>query len=790
MIRWRWVFFAISMLVLALAWPASQRLQLDRSLVRMFSPNDPIRKDFEVLQEQFGVSDLVVFAYRDPELWNADGSGIERLKAIRQKVEAVPGVAIAMDLSKVDAMLAQLETPISLFGSLGKPAGHPLLDPTSELATKFRSIFEGQTHSRDSDLVAIACLLAPSGQLGASTSKTLVELRALGNSLPQAFGVSAALQVGQPVMVEEGFEAIELDGKRLGIFSAISLASLILIGFRSVRWAIITIVVVQWSLIVTRGLLVWLAWDLTMVSSMLSSIVTVISVATTMHWMVGYRHAMESNLSPEQALRQSMRELWRPIVWACITDAIGFAALMIAKVGPVQDYGCMMALASLVVMVGIFVLVPTMALVPLAPAFIAKPLGLSFELYPIPGDEQVRRLLRSLLAWSLRWPRSIVCAGLILAGLAIWGSLRLQVETDFIKNFKQDAPLVVAYQAVETELGGAGVWDVVLPAPKVLSQKYLDEVLALERRLLAIEVPGDSPLRLSHAMSFADADAAATSLPKLRALPIEARLFGMRQVMGEFVDTLITKQKGDERSLRIMLRSHEQSESVQKEQLIAQVRTAVDETMRSESWRTTLKGEAIATVSGYYVLLTELVSSVVADQWRCFALAALGIGIAMAIALRSPWFALLSILPNALPSFCILGWMGWMGVRVNLGAAMIAAVSMGLSVDSSLHYLMRFQRERSLGKTIIDALESAQSEIGMAMFLSSLALVVGFGSLATSDFLPTVVFGTTAAISILGGLLGNLFILPSLLAVGGGRERFDEYYLPRGMEQPGSSRGS
>lgn len=765
MIRWRWIFFAISMLVLVLAWPASQRLHLDRSLVRMFSPNDPIRRNFELLQEQFGVSDLVVFAYRDPDLWKTDGSGIERLIAIRQKVEAIPGVAIAMDLSKIDQMLEQLEKPLSLFGSLGKPSGHPLLDPKSELSIKFKSIFEGQTHSRDSDLVAIACLLAPSDQPGTSNSKTLAELRALGNSLPQAFGVSAALQVGQPVMVEEGFEAIELDGKRLGIFSAISLSLLILIGFRSVRWAIITIAVVQWSLIVTRGLLVWLAWELTMVSSMLSSIVTVIGVATTMHWMLGYRYTMESNLTPEQALRQSMRDLWRPIVWACITDAIGFASLMFAKVGPVQDYGCMMAIASLVVMVGIFVLVPTMALVPLAPTFIAKPLGLSFELFPIPGDEQLRRLLRSVLAVSLRWPGSIVCAALILAGLAIWGSLRLQVETDFIKNFKPDTPLVVAYQAVEKELGGAGVWDVVLPAPQVLTQRYLDEVLGLEQRLVAIEIPGDPPLRLSKVMSFADADAAATSSPILRALPIEARLAGMRQVMGEFVDTLITKQKGDERNLRIMLRSREQSESIQKERLIAEVRHAVEETMRTESWRSALKRGATAKVSGYYVLLSELVSSVVADQWRCFAVATLGIWIAMAIALRSPWFAMLSILPNALPSFCILGWMGWMGMRVNLGAAMIAAVSMGLSVDSSLHYLIRFQRERARGKTFFDALESAQSEIGMAMLLSTLALVVGFGALATSDFLPTVVFGTTAAISMLGGLLGNLFILPSLLAV-------------------------
>ena len=94
---------------------------------------------------------------------------------------------------------------------------------------------------------------------------------------------------------------------------------------------------------------------------------------------------------------------------------------------------------------------------------------------------------------------------------------------------------------------------------------------------------------------------------------------------------------------------------------------------------------------------------------------------------------------------------------------MIAAVSMGLSVDSSLHYLIRYQSERKGGRSFEDALVAAQSEIGMAILLSTCALVLGFGSLATSNFLPTVVFGTTASISMVGGLLGNLVVLPALL---------------------------
>jgi len=456
----------------------------------MFAAEDPTRKDFERLQSKFGVSDLIVFAYRDEKLWAKDGSGLERLQRIRERIEATPGVAVAMDLSKIDQMLGQLDQPFAVFGKLfGGNKTHVLLDDRNAIANAFKTIFEGQTHSRDGALVAIACLLKPADQSPVTTKETLSQLRVLADSLSSQAAQKGML-VGQPVMVEEGFDEIEQDGRRLSLVSTLCLSLLILVGFRSLRWAIISIAVVQWSLIVTRGLLSWLAWDLTMVSSMLASIVTVIGVATTMHWMLGYQQAMKSGSAPEEALRRSMVSLRRPIAWACITDAIGFASLSFAKVGPVQDYGWMMAIASLVVLVGIFVLVPAIALMPLAPKRFEKWVGLSFELSAIPGDESLRRCLLWILRQVTLSHRAVAIVAILICGLAAWGSLRLTVETDFIKNFRSDAPLVVAYRAVETELGGAGVWDVVVPAPKVLTQSYLDQVAALEAGLMALEVPG------------------------------------------------------------------------------------------------------------------------------------------------------------------------------------------------------------------------------------------------------------------------------------------------------------
>jgi hypothetical protein len=204
-----------------------------------------------------------------------------------------------------------------------------------------------------------------------------------------------------------------------------------------------------------------------------------------------------------------------------------------------------------------------------------------------------------------------------------------------------------------------------------------------------------------------------------------------------------------------MLRSQEQLGANEKQWLIDKVSMLAEQAYSDSTEK--------PFVSGYYILLTSLVSSVVADQWVCLGIASLGVWIATAIALRSVLLPTLALMPNLLPSMLIMGWFGWTGTPINLGAAMIAAVSLGISVDSSLHYLTRFRREKALGFTTREALAASQSEIGLAVLLATIAMVVGFGSLSLSDFLPTVVFGTTAALSMLGGLIGNLVLLPALV---------------------------
>jgi predicted RND superfamily exporter protein len=171
-----------------------------------------------------------------------------------------------------------------------------------------------------------------------------------------------------------------------------------------------------------------------------------------------------------------------------------------------------------------------------------------------------------------------------------------------------------------------------------------------------------------------------------------------------------------------------------------------------------------AEVTGFFVLLTNLIKSLLRDQWVTFGAASAAIMAMVWIGFRDWRYAVLAMIPNAVPIYMVMGLLGWLGLKINMGAAMIAAVSMGMSVDSSIHYYASYRRARRDGLPVAAALARCQHNVGLAMIFSTIALIAGFGVLVTSEFVPTAYFGALMSLAMLGGLLGNLIVLPLALA--------------------------
>jgi hypothetical protein len=528
--------------------------------------------------------------------------------------------------------------------------------------------------------------------------------------------------------------------------------------FRSPRWVLAELLVILWSVQLTRGVSVLIGLRLSMVSSMLTAIVTVIAVASVIHVAVRFGVRRRRGDTPSEATRRTLSKVLAPIFWACLTDAAGFAALAVSKVGPVRDFGMMMTLGTGMVLAAVILILPAMMLIP--------PHG--FRSYAIPGDRIIRSV--RLLLTIKDHQRSLGVVTVIIVGLTVVGLSRMETETNFIKNFRSGSELARGYAMVEREFGGAGVWDVILPMPEQYSPDYLESVRSLERQLRDINIAtgGQGEARLTKVLSMADADAVAAGDRLLSFASPTVRLTGMRVAMPTFVDALVTPLSAkSERYLRIMLRSPERLSADDKLGLIDEVSQVVESHTTSEAWRAMFRGtpnvDPSGQVTGYYVLLARLIDRLLGDQWMCLSIAAGVIFLVMWGAFGSLKLATICMVPNILPVLAVLGVIGLLGVKVNMGAAMIAAVSIGLTVDGSIHFIHGFLAARRRGDTKLRAVLHAQRRVGLPVLMATISLALGFSVLMTSSFVPTITFGVLVSAALAAGTLANLTLLPLLL---------------------------
>ncbi len=722
----------------------SRMLEFGRSIDTMFDRADPALVPYRRMARAFGSSEVVLAAYDAPDLFSRDG--IERLRRITDELGAIPGVASATSIAST-------------------PLGPRIIElDASPTARKLVKLMEGYTLGADHRTAAIACVLenpaAPAGRaaaraVAASRAEAIDRIRAAVADMP---GGTVA---GEPVMLRDGFAMLERDGNLLGTSAGLLAGLVLLVSFRSLRWLVVPMAVVLLSLWGTRGLLAVLGLKLTMVSTMLSAMVTIVAIATVVHVIVEYRRQRELGLSPESALREAITLLFWPVVGAIATDVIGFGSLVFSRVGPVHDFGVMTAIGAGMVLVASALVVPFIAL---AGRFDADPRRAW-------GEGMLELGLDGLVKRIVRRPGLILAASGAVVVAAVAGMRQLEVETDFTRNFRRSSPIVKSYDMIESRLGGAGVWDVLVPATEPLDGAVLARLVRLEDRLRAeVTTPsGGTAPALTKVMSVADVlDAISpVSIERLERTKLGNWLVAgairlLEEQMPQLGRALIGRDPADDSTwLRVMLRARERQPAADKRSIIETVRGIVAEEFPATESPDRRGGE----VTGFFVLLAQLIDQMLADQWLTFLLAAAGIFALLAVAFQSPLLATVALVPNALPIFVVLGLCGWAGERVNMGTAMIAAVSMGLSVDSSIHYIVAFLRRLADGHAFEAALETAHQTAGRAMVFSTLALVVGFLALTTSGFIPTVSFGALSCLTLLGGLLGNLVVLPVLLTL-------------------------
>ncbi|MDA1165449.1 MAG: MMPL family transporter [Planctomycetota bacterium] len=766
-IRWRLVILGLAVLLTVFAWPVAARLRFEQSIESLYAHDDPHFAAYARSKAFFGGDEFAIVAWMEAGLLNDGSTSISaasriRIEAVAEQLAAIPGT----DSDSIQHAAGALSFPY-------KP------DRVAELV-------EGVLIGADRETTAIVIRLLPEADSPVSRARTIAMIRQLASEQsPPAF------VVGEPVQIHDMFRYAEADGRTLFQFSLALLACVLFLLFRTLRWVILPLGIVVLTIRWTEALLVLADARLSMVSSMMNSLVTIIGVATSTHLAMRFREYART-MQRKAALIRAVAELVPPIFWTCVTTAVGFAALISSSITPVRSFGLMMTVATLLVFVVVVLITPGgMARWFHRSDGIRRGVSRSSDWWlmivgdpvPAPAEQYLVFLLRGVSRFVKVRPGLVAATTVTIVFMASLGMMRLRIETDFSKNFREDSELVQSLNFVESALGGAGTFEVNFPAPSPLTDEFLGTVRDLAGRL-RLELSAESPHsnssagRLTKVVSLTDG---LDLVPEKigvgflsKTLSLQVRLQLLSSVQREVVGGLYDSEQG---RMRIMLRSLERQKSENKVSLIAKVdaiarevlgATSSDAAALSAEFGHKVDASAVGTqhaveTTGMFVLLTFLIESLIRDQIVSFAVAAVGIGTMMVIAFRSLKIGLVALVPNVFPIVLVLGAMGWIGMPINIASAMIASVSMGLTVDNSVHYLSSYRRLRRDGVSTQEAIETTQTQVGRSLVFANIALVAGLSVLTMSQFIPLVYFGILVSVAMLGGLAGNLFLLPLLL---------------------------
>ena len=777
-VRLRNFLLALAAIAVAGSIMLSNQLEFDQRLESFFADDHPDIVILHRSQREFGRDEFVIIAWTTEQLFEHTKEGSPPLSTLVDDRRYLPTLTEAARDS-ITTLADQLN---GIPGVSADQTQH--LAKLLERAPKARSVrramlrlFEGILVGEDALTTAIVLTLLPEPESSVSRATTLARIR----ETSQRFNPNSAV-AGEPVQIFDMFRLVDEDAHTLFLISLVILGCVLLILFQGIRWTLGSVGLVLGTVVCTRAILVVSGLELSMVASMLNSLVTVIGIATCMHVIVHYRDLRrlqsvgDSRPSDRQsAATRTLRDMAAPVFWTCVTTAVGFGALLVSQITPVRSFAIMISLATAVILVGCVMILPAM----MASGRNLRPPGTA------PLEHWLDRCLALVCRILERQPRKTGACIFLLTAAAVPGILWLTIQTEFSRNFRQSSSIVQSLRFIERHLGEAGTWEVAFDTPEELSDAFLEDVTELTEQLKVV-AEKDGMMRV-----LSPADVA--NLPPR----VQGPLRMLQRMQGRYPYLMNSMYNDEANRMRIVLRSREQQSAESRARQIADVRSITENFMqRIPSYRNlplqdsnvapsnspdtrptanlpaaptgsaTQSGGAIpvhsATASGMFVLLTEILRSLLQDQLNSFLVASAGILLCMTVAFRSLRIGLISLFPNVFPVALLLGSLGWAGVPINIGTAMIASVSMGLTVDSTIHYIFAFERARR-NHSISEALRLAHAGAGRAVVFAHLALVAGFAVLTASRFIPLAWFGALMSLSMIFGVFGDLVLLPLLL---------------------------
>ncbi|MFN0053176.1 MAG: efflux RND transporter permease subunit [Planctomycetales bacterium] len=473
-----------------------------------------------------------------------------------------------------------------------------------------------------------------------------------------------------------------------------------------------------WAINLTLSIFKWCGGEMNFILGALSVMVMVFTLEASIHVI----HYYKASLGKSDPLGEALRLCWKPCLVSMLTTTIGLFSVSVTDILPVTQFGYASTLGAVVAIVVGIALTP--AVLTVLPQWEIRTVGQS-------GIGFAR-----MANWLLQHSRAVTVGTLALAAIGFAGLWRIETKIDPLDFLPKRGKVLADVHRIQNELTNIDSIEAVVDFGD--SQASFVERLETVRKLQA-QIAGHPAVR--HTMSAASFFP--TELPENPvALVSLLQRAESRQGNNDF---LVDDQQLWRISARINLPADKKLTDVHRE---LEEMTA---------------GEPIQ-FTGIAPLLEQAQHEIFSGFWKSFTSAFVVIGIVMAIALRSIRIMLLAMIPNLVPLGIVFGLLGWIGMPVDIGMMMTGSIALGISIDGTFHFLVRYLEQLEVGKSNGHAVRIALLTTGGPIFESIVVSSIGMLALAMSSFAPTVRFGVLMATLLMATLAGDLLLLPALLA--------------------------
>ncbi|PSF15063.1 efflux RND transporter permease subunit [Marinobacter shengliensis] len=800
-----WIVLVLFGAILALAALRFDQFRLDASAESLVLENDRSLEEYRQVNRTFTTSDdflVVTYTPHEP-LFTPEGLG--RLKALRDELQALEAVSSTNSILNVpllhspDLTLDTVDTEIKTLDE------HEVAPDTARQALLDNPMYPNLLLSEDAGTTAIQVNLPTperyfellnqrdnlrdrvnSGNasaddqrqleqvsqefirytefLGKERDATIKKVRVILDNHREHASIHLG---GVPMIVADMIRFIQNDLSTFGLGVLAFLLLTLAIIFRQWRWVLVPLLCCGFTVWLMIGFLGWAQWPVTVISSNFISLLLIMTLSLTIHLIVRYREFQhdEPDAAPRDVLRRTVMAMIKPCFYMAITTIVAFGSLTFSGIRPVIDFGWMMTLGLSVAFIITFLVFP--ALLSLLP----PPLDSRVTSDRIPFTDAFAR-------FTERFGGTVLVGSGVIAVLCVIGLNRLTVENSFIDYFKSSTEIHQGMITIDDRLGGTTPLDVVItdePPP----ENYSDDPFASDCDPFVEDCDEedyrDTWYTYQKMRQLGDVHDYLNSLPETgKVLSISTTLDLLAQINGgtplnavelafvpaavpdDLQDILLTPYISEEQSqARFSIRILETMPDLRRQDLLNRIHNHLTTELGYAPERVQL--------SGMTVMYNNMLQSLFDSQIKTIGVVFAAIMVMFLILFRSLKLALIGMAPNLIAAGSVLGLMGWLGIPLDMMTITVAAITVGIAVDDTIHYIHRFKTELAKDGDYLATMHRCHRSIGQAMFFTSLTIISGFSILVLSNFIPTIYFGLFTGFAMFMALVGALTLLPRLI---------------------------